>query len=179
MAWDPFRVGRVRGISGDIPHYVMGEAINRINRAYLERYGRRAYLAELLYALLGEVALDVPASVADAAVPPRATFLSCLENSPFDHIDPGEYEAGIDAESHDFLVSPRVVPLDGPDRETVVVRGTVEATDDSELLCRYSLHSHTITDGMAQCLIRQCVLQDLLDYDIVGGGLVIHFERID
>src|SRR5262245_37947073 len=104
MAWEQFQVSSVRGITGDTPHDEMRAAVNHINRAYLERFGRRAYLAELLYALAGVIATDDPANVADHAVPRREGLLSCLANSPFDHIDPGDYEGVFDAESDDFLI---------------------------------------------------------------------------
>jgi hypothetical protein len=31
---------------------------------------------------------------------------------------------------------------------------------------------------MTQSLIRQCVLQDLMDYNVVDGGLAIQFEKM-
>jgi hypothetical protein len=156
----------------------MRAAVNHINRAYLERFGRRAYLAELLYALTGVIVTDVPANVADNAVPRRESLLSCLANSPFDHIDPGDYEGVFDAESDDFLIIPTADTSGRPGRERAVVRGDVVPQTETNSLCRYQILSPSITDEMAQSLIRQCVLQDLMDYNLVDGGLAIQFEKV-
>jgi hypothetical protein len=177
MAWEEFQIGSVRVITGDTPYDEMRHAVDRINRAYLERFGRRAYLAELLCALEGVIGVDVSAYVADETVPPLEKVLACVANNPTDHIDPGEYKAGFDDETDDFLIYPESDTSGRPAREIAVVRGQVVANSDTEIVVRYQILSPSITDGMAQSLIRQCVLQAALDYNIVDGGLSIRFER--
>jgi hypothetical protein len=136
MAWEEFQVGSVRGITGDTPHDELRDALNHINKAYLERFGRRAHLAELLYALVGVISTDVPAHVADNVIPPRVSLLSCLANAPFDHIDPGDYEGVFDAESDDFLIVPTADTSRRPAREKAVVRGVVLPNTPNAILCR-------------------------------------------
>ncbi len=178
MAWEPFQSGRSHGITGDTPFDEVRHAINRINRTYVERFGRKVYLAELLYALMGVVSGDIESYLSDDSLPEPQDFLRCVENAAFDHIDPGHYEGGLDAESEDFVIFPRHEPDDRPFQDTVVVRGQVVPASEQDLLCRYSVLSPEITHKMAQSLIRQCVLQDLLDYDIVDGNKMIRFEPV-
>ena len=59
----------------------------------------------------------------------------------------------------------------------MVLRGQVVENGGTDILCRYTILLPSITDGMAKSLIRLCVLQDLLDYDIIDGGLNIQFEQ--
>ena len=143
----------------------------------MERFGRRPYLAELFFALEGVVSADVGARLADDFVPAPAALLSCVPNVPIEHIDPGQYEGALDGESDDFLIFPRDNPTGRPIRETVVVRGEVIPSDDRNILCRYSILSPAITDKTAHALVRQCVLQDLMDYNVIDGGLTIRFDR--
>ena len=49
MAWEEFEYGEVRGISGDLPLDKMTDAVRRINREYLERFGRRPYFQSRYY----------------------------------------------------------------------------------------------------------------------------------
>jgi hypothetical protein len=177
MAWEEFQIGTVHGITGDTPHDEMRESVDRINRAYLERYGRKAYLAELLYALVGVVAVDAPAYVADSELPTRKTLLSLLSSSRYEHIDPGEYKGVFDAETDDFLIVPESDDSGKPAREISVVRGQVVVNNDKDIVIHYRILSPAITDGMSHSLIRQCVLQDLMDYNIIDGGLSVRFER--
>ena len=69
MAWEEFQRGPVLGVTGDEPFDEMGGAIERIQRAYRERFGRNPYFAELLYALQATVEADPPAYVADETLP--------------------------------------------------------------------------------------------------------------
>jgi hypothetical protein len=177
MAWEQFKVGAISGITGDQPHDEMRNTVKRINRAYMERFGRRPYFAELLYVLENVIGSDLRNSVTDESLPDRACFFSCLGHLPFEHIDPGQYVGAFDAESDDFLIFPRPDCSGQLVRETVVVRGEVVVNNDRDLLCRYAILSRSMTERMAQSLIRQCVLQDLMDYNVVDGDLVIRFEK--
>jgi hypothetical protein len=176
--WEEFRCGAIRGISGQYPRDEMRSAVKRIRRSYLERFGRNPYLAELLYALQGTVEVDPPAYAADPDVPSLERLVEAAgTGTAFEHIDPGSYVGALDAESDDFLVYPRVNPPGPLRRETMVLRGELIEQGANSVLCRYRILAPSITDGMAHSLIRQCVLQDLLDYDIIDGGLTIRFER--
>jgi hypothetical protein len=178
MAWEEFQRGVVRGLSGDLPFDEMRSAVERIRRSYLERFGRNPYFAELLHALQATVEADPPAYVADDALPSLERLVESVgAETAFEHIDPGYYEGALDEETGDFLVFPRVTAPGIRMRDSAVLRGQVIEDGENSVLCRYTILSPSITAGMARSLIRQCVLQDLLDYDIIDGGLTIRFER--
>jgi hypothetical protein len=178
MAWEEFERGAVRGVTGDDPFDEMGAAVKRIRRAYLERFGRNPYFAELLHALQGTVAIDPPAYVADATLPTLERLVESVgAGTTFEHIDPGYYVGALEEETGDFVVFPRVKPPEIQTKDSLVLRGQVIEKGENSVLCRYTILLPSITDGMAQSLIRQCVLQDLLDYNVIDGGLTIRFER--
>ena len=178
MAWEDFKRGSVRGVTGDFPLDELRAAIKRIRREYLPRFGRNPYLAELLHALLAVVEANPSAYVADERLPTLDALVSSLGGlGAFEHIDPSEFKGALDAESDDFLIFPRVMPSGQQSRESAVVRGAVTSSGERELLCRYAILTSSLTDRMAQSLIRKCVLQDLLGYDVVDGGLSVRFER--
>jgi hypothetical protein len=90
-----------------------------------------------------------------------------------EHIEPGNYEGASDGESDDFLIFPR----NANSREEMVVRGEVIEPGDGSVVCRYELLTPVMTDRMAHCLIRYCVLAALLDIDLTDRDLSIRFER--
>ena len=78
-----------------------------------------------------------------------------------------------DAKSGDFMIFPRKEST----RAAMVVRGEVLQPDDGSAICRYEILSPAITDRMALCLMRDCVLSGLLDLDLTDRDLSIRFER--
>jgi hypothetical protein len=177
MAWDEFQRGSIRGVSGDEPIDEMRYALKRIRRSYLERFGRSPYFAELLHTLLTIVEANPSAYVIDDDLPylERLSELVGAATS-IEHIDPSHYEGASDAESEDFLVLPRVDVHGDETMQSPVIRGQIIKNDS--ILCRYTIHSPLITDRMAKILIRQCVLHDLMNYNINDTGLTILFERM-
>jgi hypothetical protein len=179
MAWEEFQRGPIRGITGDLPFDEMRSAAKRVRRAYLERFGRNPYFAEMLHALQAAVAADPSAYVAEGTLPTLERLVESVgAGHSFEHIDPANYEGALDEESDDFLVFPRVSPPGKRSRDSAVLRGSVTPTGDNGVLCRYTILSPSITDGMAKSLIRQCVLQDLMDYNIIDRSWSIRFERM-
>jgi hypothetical protein len=177
-AWEEFQDGAVRGVTGDRPIGEMSSALRRIRRRYVERFGRNPYFAELLYALRGALLADPPADVEDQTLPTLEQLVEVVgADTAFEHIDPGYYEGAIDEETGDFLVFPLAAPDKPWTRDSMVLRGQVVEEGEKSVLCPYTILSPSIADGMARSLIRQCVLQDLLDYDVIDGGLTIRFER--
>jgi hypothetical protein len=179
MAWEEFyQRGAVCGLTGDEPYDEMRAAVERIRRSYLERFGRNPYFAELLHVLQAIVEADPCAYVADATLPSLERVVESVgAGTAFEHIDPGYYEGALDGENGDVLVFPCVTEPEIQTRDSAVLRGQVIETGENNVLCRYTILSPSITDGMARSLIRQCVLQDLLDYNIIDGGPTVQFER--
>jgi hypothetical protein len=176
--WEEFQDGAFRGVTGDRPIGEMSSALRRIRRRFIERFGRNPYFAELLYALLGVVDADPPDYVADHTFPTLEELVESVgAGTEFEDIDPGHYEGAIDEETGDFLVFPLATPAKPQTRDSMVLRGQVVEEGEKSVLCPYTILSPSITDGMARSLIRQCVLQDLLDYDVIDGGLTVRFER--
>jgi hypothetical protein len=177
MAWEEFQRGAVRGVTGDEPFDEMRSAVERIRRSYFDRFGRNPYFAELLHVLQATVEADPPAYVTDDALPTLERLVESVgTNAKFEHIDPDNYEGAFDAENEDFLVFPRPAAPDSGTTRSPVLRGQVTEAEDS-ISCRYAILSPSITDGMAKSLIRQCVLHDLLGYNLTDRGLAIQFER--
>jgi hypothetical protein len=178
MAWEELWWGPVRGMTGDLPFDEIHSALDHIRRGYVERWGRNPYFAELLYVLRITVAADPPAYVADDVLPNFERLAELVgAGATFEYIDPGDYVAGLDEETGDFLVFPREIPTGRRPRDVMVLRGQVIENGENSVLCPYSILSPAITDGMAKSLIRLCVLQNLLDYNIIDGDLTIRFER--
>jgi hypothetical protein len=70
MAWDIYHVGGLELTSGDIMFDHLRDAVKRIRRHYLERFGRNPYFGELLYTLW-RIAEDIsPRIVEDPTLPP-------------------------------------------------------------------------------------------------------------
>jgi len=59
-----------------------------------------------------------------------------------------------------------------------VVRVQIEEDGSQGVICRYSILSPEISDSGARCLIRMCALEQLLNYDILGPGFSVRFERV-
>jgi hypothetical protein len=174
MAWDDYEIGGVWLLSGDIPFDEMSGVVERLHKEFLERWGRPPYLAELLYPLLSVVAMGPNPAVADARLPSMDALLSSVGGlTAAEHIEPGGYEGAYDGESDDFLILPRAAKA----REGMVVRGEVLQPDNRSVICRYEILSPSITDRMAHCLIRYCVLDALLDINLADRDLTIRFER--
>jgi hypothetical protein len=179
MAWELFHHGSVQGVSGDMPFDEMRSALKHIRRCYRERFGRNPYFAELLHALQATVEANPSAYVADSPLPSLERLVESVGGeTPFEHIDPGDYVGALEATSDGFLVFPRVPPTETPTRDSAVLRGQVMESEKGHL-CRYVILSPSITDNMARSLIRQCVLQDLLGYNIVNSEIANRFEKID
>jgi hypothetical protein len=170
MAWDPHDVGPLYLLSGDAPFDTLAGAVQKLRREYLERFGRNPYLAELVYTLcrLAECSSGL---VEDASLPPVESVLSRFASpTPADYIDPGDYEAGIDAEDGDICI--------GRGRSgATVVRAAIDRTSAHEVCCRYSILTPDVSDAAARCLIRYCAMHWLLGIDILNRELVVRFER--
>lgn len=178
IASEGLRSKDIRGAMGDGPFDEMRSAVNRIRRSYLERFGRNPYFAELLYPMRMTVQAEPPGYVTDTTLPTLDQLAHWAgTGTTSEHIDPGHFEAGIDEETGDFLVFPRGTPTKPQTRDSMVLRGEVIESGDNGVLCRYTVLSPSLSDGMARSLIRQCVLQDLLDHNVVDGNLKIRFER--
>jgi hypothetical protein len=174
MAWDDYECGGVWILSGDAPFDEIGAAVKHLHKEYLERWGRPPYLAELLYTLLRYIDLDTNRPVADERLPSLEELMKFVGGlTVTEHIEPGNYEGASDGESDDFLIFPR----NAKTREAMVVRGEVQQSDDDSVTCRYELLSTALTDRMAHCLIRYCVLDALLGIDLTDRDLAIRFER--
>ncbi len=173
MAWDDHEIGGVWFLSGDKPFDEMAGVVQRLHKAFLDRWGRPPYLAELLYPLLSMAEMGPNPAVADEKLPSMAALLQFVGGlTAAEHIEPGDYEGASDGESDDFLILPRK----SKGRKGMVVRGEV-VTVDGTTVCRYEILSPKITDRMALCLIRYCVLDELLGYDLTDRDLAIRFER--
>lgn len=174
MAWDDHEIGGVWFLSGDRPFDVMSAAVAQLKKEFLERWGRPPYLAELLYPLLFTAEAGPNPSLADET-PVTVDALVAFVGGPaaVDHVEPGKYEGAFDAESDDFLI----LPHDAVGREGLAVRGQVEQPDERTVVCRYQIVAPALTDRGARCLIRSCVLTDLLDIDLTDRDLTIRFER--
>jgi hypothetical protein len=176
MAWEDYECGGVWILSGDTPFDEMSGVVERLHKKFLERWGRPPYVAELLYALLSHVDLYPNRPVADETLPSLDALIASVGGlAPAEHIDPGDYEAALDAESNDFLIYPRTAAANP--HASLAVRGAITRPGDGSIVCRYETPSPTITDRMAHCLIRYCVLQEFFDYDLTDRDLLIHFER--
>jgi hypothetical protein len=174
MAWDDHEVGGVWLLSGDFPFDAMAPVVERLQKAFLERWGRPPYLAELLYPLVSIASQGPNPAIADEQPPSIEALLSFVGGlSAREHIEPGNYEGGFDGESDDFLIFPRAAHA----RWEIVIRGEIQRPDDATIVCRYEVHSPGITDRMAHCLIRFCVLDALLECDLTDRKLSIRFER--
>jgi hypothetical protein len=176
IPWVGLTIGSIREAIGDVPFDEMRSAVNRIRRAYVERFGRNPYFAELAYPSLIIVEAEPDEYVADAALPSLRQLANWAGRTPIEHIDPGPYEGSLDMESDDFNISPRGVSSELL-RSSIVVRGEVTKLGNKNVLCRYEILSPTITDGMAKSLIRECVLRALYHYDTTDRDLSIRFER--
>lgn len=174
MAWDNYECGGVWVLSGDKPFDEFGATVQRLRKAYLERWGRPPYLAELLYPLVRIAELGPNPPVADEKLPSIDALLSLVGGlTAAEHIEPGNYEGAFDGESDDFLIFPR----NALTRDAMVVRGEVTKPTDKGVVCRYEVLSPAITGRMALCLIRYCVMDALLEYDLTDPDLTIRFER--
>ena len=174
MAWDDYKVGDLKLISGDLVFDTMRDAVRRIRRHYLERFGRNPYLSELLYTLYRIANSRSPHIVEDARFPPVAELLSSLTSpTASEQIDPGKYEAGWD-ESGELLIWPKTK---GAGSDAPVLRLQVEDNRPEEVVCRYTLLAPGLSDAAACCLIRWCALIRLLKYDLVDLELVARFEK--
>jgi hypothetical protein len=179
MAWEPFEQGPIQGFSGDFPLNEIRSVLSRIRREYLERFGRNPFFAELLYTLYQVVAAQPSLTTEDEQIPQLQTFFASLTWPTSSMlIDPSEYQGFLDEEGTYFTVrSQQGASRLGPPGEPVL---RVEVVDvvDKEILCRYTPLSPTILDVVAKCLIRQCVLSDMLDYDLTDPDLKVLFERV-
>ena len=176
MAWDDHEIGGVWLLSGDMPFDEMADVVKRFHKEFLERWGRPPYLAELLYPLLSIARMDPNPAVADEKLPSMEALLSFVGGlTAAEHIEPGDYEAGFSDENNDFFIFPRRGT--SRPRDAVAVRGEVIRPGDGSIICRYETPSSGITDRMAHCLIRYCVLDALLKFDLVDRDLSIRFER--
>jgi hypothetical protein len=174
MAWDDHEIGGVWLLSGDKPFDVMSEAVAELHKAFLDRWGRPPYLAELLYPLLSVAEQGPNPAVADGRLPSMEALLSFVGGlTAAEHIEPGNYEGAFDGESDDFLILPR----GAVGRAGLAVRGDVQRPDEMSVVSRYEICSPKLTDRMAHCLIRTCVLESLLDLDLSDRDLSIRFER--
>jgi len=172
MAWDDHKIGGVWLLSGDIPFDAMHAAVDGLNKAFLDRWGRPPYLAELLYPLLSVAARGPNPAVADEVLPSIEDLLKFVGGpTTADHIEPGDYEGASDGESDDFVIFPRK-----GDTTVPVVRGEA-AEADGGYACRYDVLAPTLTDRTARVLIRACVLEALLGVDLSDRDLSIRFER--
>jgi hypothetical protein len=166
MAWDDYDVGDLKLISGDIMFCELHDAVKRIRKQYLDRFGRNPYLGELLYTLCR---IASPGVVEDLKLPPIKSVLSALSApTSSDQIDPGKYQAGF-AEDGEVLIFAEP----GPD----LVRVQIEDNRPEEVVCHYTVFSPDISDAAARCLIRYCALRRLLKYDLMDPELAVRFHR--
>jgi hypothetical protein len=172
MAWDDHEVGNLELIDGDIVYDVLHGALKHIRKSYLERFGRAPYLAEVLYALCRIAGYASPGVVEDSAIPPLHAILASFSVPRHaDQIDPGNYVGG-------FNDAGEVVILPEGGLGNSVVRVQIEDDGSQGVICRYSILSPEISDSGARCLIRTCALEQLLNYDILGPGFSVRFERV-
>ena len=175
MAWDPHECSGVWIESGDIPFDVMSGALEKLQKVFLERWGRPPYLAELLYPLLFLAEMPTNRPVADEQLPSMEALISFVGGlTPAEHIEPGDFEAAFEEDSDDCLVFSR---SGNWSRESMVVRVEVLQPEDGGIVCRYETLSPGITDRMAHCLIRDCVLRCLYKTDLTDPDLSLRFER--
>src|SRR5258708_4881414 len=146
MAWDDHEFGAVWLLSGDKPFDEMSSVVKRLHKAFLDRWGRPPYLAELLYPLLSVAEMGPNPAVADEKLPSMESLLSFVGGlTAAEHIEPGNYEAVSDEESGDFFI----VPRNSSTRTERVVRAEVLQPEDGSIICRYEILSPAITDRMA------------------------------
>lgn len=174
MAWDDYEIGGVWLLSGDTPFDVMSAAVAKLHKTFLDRWGRPPYLAELLYPLLSIAGQGPNPAIADEKPPTIEALLALVGGlTANEHIEPGDYEGAFDGDGEDFLIFRR--KTEG--RTGLVVRGDVQQPDEKSVVCRYEILAPALTDRPAQCLIRSCVLEALLDLDLADRDLSIRFER--
>jgi len=175
MARDDHELCDVWLLYDDKPFDEMAGVVGRLHKACLDRWGRQPYLAELLYPLWQLVTSGADRAVADEQVLSFESLLQLVGGpTAADRIESGNYEAGFDGESNDFLIWPRSAEADI--RVSLVVRGEVFGSE-SGTDCHYEILLPVITDRMARCLIRNCVLDPLLDYDLTNRDHPIQFQR--
>jgi hypothetical protein len=176
MAWDNYKVGDLKLISGDLVFDHLRDAVRRIREHYLERFGRNPYLSELVYTLFRIANSKSLRVVEDSTFPRVADLLSSLISpTSSDQIDPGKYEAGWN-ESAELLIWP-ITKGSGASSDAPVLRMEVEDNRPEEVVCRYTLIGSGISDAAAACLIRWCALMRLLKYDLLDPELVVRFEK--
>jgi hypothetical protein len=92
-----------------------------------------------------------------------------------DQIDPGKYVASFD-DSGEITVWEKE-PASSTPSDTPILRLQVEDNRPEEVVCRYTLLRPDLSDAAARCLIRLCVLRNLLRYDILDPKMLLRIEK--
>jgi len=163
MAWEDFERNGVKGISGDRPIDEFAFALERITSAYEERYSRKPFVSELLYALETVVGTTPTRYVSD----PEGLRLGEIvveRDYELDDVDKTEYEAVYTEATWPGYHVVLQRGLNGQSQaEVEVIKVPTLELRERTLVCEYNILTDDINEQMARSLIVSVLLEDYCD----------------
>lgn len=166
MAWEEFERNGTTGLSGDEPVDEMMLALKRISTAYEDRFSRKPTVSEVLYALETVLTTHPTRYVSDT----QGLKLGEIMIKPNDHteelddIDTTQYEGVYtEATMPGYYVILQRSPNGHNLPKTEVIKIPVLELEKNTLICKYEILKHDITEGMAQLLIKDVLLDEYCD----------------
>ena len=162
MAWEDFERNGVKGMSGDRPIDEFAFALQRITTAYEERFSRKPFVNELLYALETVVGTSPTRYVSD----PEGLSLGeiMVQRDYEDDDDQTEYEA---VYTEATWPGYHVVLQRGLNRhsqaEVEVIKIPTLELRERTLVCEYNILTDDISEQRAHSLITNVLLDDYCD----------------